>query len=92
MQASRRESFTQELKTQVVDGYLLPLSDEAMNPVLEALAATSRLWICEETIDGLIDNENIAVHTHLARLAGLLNLVASEKGKTDIKKFPKELK
>ena len=92
LQALRRTLFTKELKALVNDGYLLPLSDADMNPMHEALAATSRLWIVEATIDGLIDNENIAVHTYLKRLAGLLNLIASEKGKTAIEKFLKELK
>ncbi|WP_345212072.1 TetR/AcrR family transcriptional regulator [Mucilaginibacter gynuensis] len=92
MQASRRTLFAQEIKALVNEGYLLPLSTQEMAPVLEALAATSRLWICEATIDGLIDNEQIAVHTYLKRMAGLLNLIASEKGRVDIKKIMDELK
>lgn len=91
-QLARRKSFTEELMTLVNDGYLEPLSDKEMEPLLDALSTIGRLWITEATIDGLIDDENIAVYTYLKRLAGLLNLIASEKGKTAIKKFLKTLK
>jgi len=91
LQAVRRKSFIDELKTLVSDDYLLPLSETDMSPMLEALGATGRLWICEATIDGLIGNEKQAVHHYLKRLAGLLNLVATEKGKAEIKRFIDEL-
>lgn len=92
MQASRRLTFTQELKTLTADDYLLTLADEDLEPMLAALSTTNRLWISEATIDGLIVNEKLAVNTYLGRMAGLLNLIASEKGKKDIRKFLKELK
>ncbi|MVM29131.1 TetR family transcriptional regulator [Spirosoma sp. HMF4905] len=90
-QASRRQSFTHELNGLVSEGYLSPLSEAKMETLFGTLAATARLWLCEATLDGLIDDETTAVHTYLRRLAGLLELVASEKGKTDIEKFLREL-
>lgn len=92
MLGARRNSFTLDLKKLVTAGYLLPLPDTEIDPMLNAIAATSRLWICEATIDGLIDNETIAVNTYLDRLAGLVNFIASEKGKADIEKFVAELR
>ncbi|MEO3407089.1 TetR/AcrR family transcriptional regulator [Mucilaginibacter sp. CAU 1740] len=92
MQVSRRVTFTQELKTLATGGYLLAISDEDLAPLLAALSITNRLWISEATLDGLIADEKLVVNTYLGRLAGLLNFIASEKGKADIRKFLKELK
>ncbi|WPU96900.1 TetR/AcrR family transcriptional regulator [Mucilaginibacter sabulilitoris] len=89
---TRRKLFTQELETLVNEGYLLSLSAKDMEPVLGALSATGRLWICEATIDGLIDQEEKAVHTYLRRMAGLLQLIATEEGKADLQKFLKTFK
>lgn len=89
---ARRTSFTRELKTLISEGYLLPLSEKDMEPVLGALSATGRLWISEATIDGLIDQEEKAINTYLRRMAGLLQLIATEQGKKDLQKFMKTLK
>lgn len=90
-QASRRQAFTQALAELVGEGYLSPLCEEDMETIFDSLAATSRLWICEAVLDELIEDETSAVHIYLRRFAGLLNLVATEKGKADIKLFLHEL-
>ncbi|AYL98515.1 DUF4998 domain-containing protein [Mucilaginibacter celer] len=90
--ATRRKSFARELETLIGEGYLLSLSEQDMEPVLGALSATGRLWISEATIDGLIDQEEKAVFTYLRRMAGLLQLIATEQGKKDLQKFMKTLK
>jgi hypothetical protein len=92
MQASRHVTFTQELKTLATGGYLLAIPDEDLAPLLAALLTTNRLWISEATLDGLIADEKLAVNTYLNRMAGLLNFIASEKGKADVRKFLKKLK
>lgn len=89
---ARRKSFTRELETLIGEGYLLPLSEQDLEPVLGALSATGRLWISEATIDGLIDQEEKAIYTYLRRMAGLLQFIATEQGKNDLQKFLNTLK
>lgn len=92
LQDLRRTAFMQELKELAKNDYLLSFSKKEFQPMLETLATTSRLWICEATLDGIINNETLAVNTYLQRFAGLLNLFATPKGKSDIKKFLAELR
>lgn len=90
-QLTRKKVIYNQLKSLFMGGYFLTAKSQDLDTILNAVTTTNRFWISEATVDGLIEDKDVAVNTYLFRLAGLLHIVASEKGKQDIVKFLKEL-
>lgn len=91
-QLERKRTLYNELKALFLAGYFNTAKSADMDTVLHAITTINRFWISEATVDGLIDDRQAAVNTYLERLAGLLNIVATDKGREEIKRFRNELK
>ncbi len=91
-QIERKKALYDELKSLFLAGYFNTAKAEDMDTILHAITTINRFWISESTVDGLIDSGDIAINTYLQRLAGLLHIVATDKGKEEIRKFVNELK
>ncbi len=91
-QVERKKTLYNELKALFLAGYFNTAKSADLDTVLHAITTINRFWISEATVDGLIDNRQTAVNTYLEQLAGLLHMIATEKGKEEITRFRKELK
>ena len=90
-QQQRRKSIYDELKSLFLSGYFQTAKAQDLDAILNAITTTNRFWISEATLDEIIDDKELAINTYLLRLAGLLHIISSEKGKADIRKFLREL-
>lgn len=91
-QIDRKKALYDELKSLFLAGYFNTAKAADMDTILHAVTTINRFWISESTVDGLIDSGDKAINTYLQRLAGLLHIVATDKGKEEITKFVNELK
>lgn len=91
-QIERKKALYDELKSLFLAGYFNTAKAEDMDTILHAITTINRFWISESTVDGLIDSGDKAINIYLQRLAGLLHIVATVKGKEEIRKFVNELK
>ncbi len=90
-QVSRKKAIYQELKSLFLAGYFQTAKAQDMDTILHAITITNRFWISEATVDETIEDGEAAINTYLQRLAGLLHIIASDKGKEDIRKFLEDL-
>ena len=90
-QLTRRKAIYDELKSLFMAGFFQTAKTQDLDTILNAITTTNRFWIAESTVDGLIEDRDVAINTYLFRLAGLLHIIASEKGKKEIVTFLKEL-
>src|SRR5690606_39123248 len=90
-QLTRKKSIYNELKSLFLSGYFQTAKTRDLDTILDAITTTNRYWISEATVDGGIEDRDVTIDTYLFRLAGLLHIIASEKGKKDIVRFLKEL-
>ncbi len=90
-QLTRKKSIYNELKSLFMSGFFQTAKTQDLDTILNAITTTNRFWISEATVDGLIEDREVAINTYLFRLAGLLHIIASEKGKKEIVTFLKEL-
>ncbi len=91
-QVERKKTLYNELKALFLAGYFNTAKSADLDTVLHAITTINRFWISEATVDGLIDDKQAAVNTYLEQLAGLLHIIATDKGKDEIKRFRSELK
>lgn len=90
-QTQLNKTIYQQLKSLFLAGYFQTAKSRDLDTVLHAISATNLFWISEATVEAVIDDEELAISTYIFRLAGLLHIIASDKGKTDIKRFLNEL-
>ncbi|MCB9046823.1 MAG: TetR/AcrR family transcriptional regulator [Chitinophagales bacterium] len=91
IQVVRRKNIYNQLRSMFMGGYFQTGKTESLDTILDALAMNNRMWISEATLDGILDDKDTAINTYLFRQAGLLHIIASEKGKKDIVRFLREL-
>lgn len=91
-QLERKKMLYNELKALFMAGYFNTAKSADMDTILHAITTVNRFWISEATVDGFIDDRQAAVNTYLERLAGLLHIIATDKGREEIKRFRNELK
>lgn len=90
-QVERKKALYTELKSLFLAGYFNTAKAADLDTVLHAITTINRFWISESTVDGLIDSGEQAINTYLTRLAGLLHIIATDKGKAEIARFNNEL-
>src|SRR5690606_12252977 len=91
-QLLRKKAIYQELKSLFLGGYFLTAKAQDLDTILNAIVTLNRFWISEATVDETIDEGEAAITMALQKLAGLLHIISTDKGKEEIKKFLKELK
>lgn len=91
-QLKRRNDIYQEMKSLFLKGYFQTAKADDMDAILESIIIHNRFWISEATADGIIEDKEFAVSTYIHRIAALLKIIASEKGKMEIGQFLQEIK
>lgn len=86
-QVNRTRGVYQHMKSLFLGGYFQTAKADDMDAILHAIILHNRFWISEATVDDVIKEKNIALQRAIERLASLLSIISSEKGKTDIKRF-----
>lgn len=86
-QLERRKVIYGHLKSLFLGGYFQTAKSGDMDSVLNSIVMTNRFWVSEAIIDGTIDNERTATIGYMQRIAGLLGIIASEKGRQEIAQF-----
>lgn len=90
-QQERKSSIYNDLKSLFLKGYFQTAKSDDLDTIFNSIITTNRFWISESTVDNAIENE-FTINTYLAHLAGLLNIIAAEKGKSEIRLFLAELR
>lgn len=86
-----KEGLFDELKVLLMSGFIQGSMVQELDAMLECIITMNRYWLSDVSIyDNNIDKE-VVVSKYLKRVAGLLYLVANEKGRADIDRFIKEL-
>ncbi len=86
-----KEGLFDELKVLLMSGFIQGSKVQELDAMLECIITMNRYWLSDVSIyDNNIDKE-VVVSKYLKRIAGLLYLVANEKGRADIDRFIKEL-
>lgn len=88
---ARKKSIYNEMKSLFLKGYFNTAKADDMDTILNAIIMNNRLWISEATADGIIEERELAISTYIKRLAGLLHIISSDKGKEEIKQFLAEI-
>lgn len=91
-QVARKKAIYQQLKSLFLAGYFHAAQIQDVDVILHAITTNNGFWISEATVDGIIDNKELAINAYLERLAGLLHIIATDKGREDIARFRRELK
>lgn len=91
-QTERKKTLYNELESLFDAGYFSTTKSADLDTVLHAITTINRFWISEATVDGIIDSKEMAINAYLERLAGLLHIIATEKGRKEIARFRGELK
>lgn len=90
-QGARKKAIYDDLRSLFLKGYFQTAKAADLDTVLHAIISTNRFWVAEATVDNMIEDKALAISTNLKKLAGLLHIIASDKGKADIERFTKEL-
>lgn len=86
-----KEGLFDELKVLLMSGFIQGSKVQELDAMLECIITMNRYWLSDVSIyDNNIDKE-VVIIKYLKRIAGLLYLVANEKGRADIDRFIKEL-
>lgn len=86
-----KEGLFDELKVLLMSGFIQGSKVQELDAMLECIITMNRYWLSDVSIyDNNIDKE-VVVSKYLKRVAGLLYLVANEKGRADIDRFIKEV-
>jgi AcrR family transcriptional regulator len=90
-QVARKKAIYRQLKSLFLAGYFQTAKAQDLDTILHAITTTNRFWISEATVDEIIEDRVTAINTYINRLAGLLHIIATDKGKEEIKRFSSEL-
>lgn len=86
-----KEGLFDELKVLLMSGFIQGSKVQELDAMLECIITMNRYWLSDVSVyDNNIDKE-VVISKYLKRIAGLLYLVANEKGRVDIDRFIKEL-
>lgn len=91
-QVARKKAIYENLKSLFLKGYFQTAKAADLDTILQAIITTNRFWVSEATLDGEIEDREEVINSYLGRLAGLLHIIASEKGREEIREFLQELK
>lgn len=91
-QYKRKKDLYDEMKHLFMKGYFQTAKSDDMDTVLNTVILNNRMWIAEATADGIIEDQESAIITYIERLAGIIKIVASDKGREEIARFMKEIK
>lgn len=90
-QVVRKKAIYRQLKSLFLAGYFQTAKAQDLDTILHAIIIVNRFWVSEATVDEIIEDKEVAINTYLQRLAGLLHIVATDKGKDEITRFRSEL-
>lgn len=89
-QIARKQQLMGQLEQLTDRGYLRRLDEEEAETLFQLIAFQNRLWITEARADGFTQ-EDKAIDHYLRRMANLMSLVATAKGKKEAAEFVKGL-
>lgn len=84
-----RKVIFERLKAMLIAGHIRSAKVEELDGILNAVTMANRFWIAEALVDNLLVEPDMCINLYLKRFAGILALVATEKGKEDIRRFLK---
>lgn len=90
-QVMRRKDIFDDLKMLLLKGHILGSKVDDLDIILGYIATLNRFWISEASLDMPDEDEEVVMSTYLLKLANMMKLVATEKGKRDIAQFISEL-